>query len=75
MTENINTFGVDSRLLDTAVASEMMGVSKSYLSKLRVTGGGPRYVKIGRRVAYRSEDLQEWLISCIRASTSEGSVQ
>jgi hypothetical protein len=31
------------------------------LAKLRVTGGGPVFVKAGRKVIYRRRDLIEWV--------------
>ena len=52
-------------------AAATLGVSRSTLARLRVSGGGPRYVKIGRKVFYLSEDLYAWLDSHRRWSTSE----
>jgi len=42
-------------------ASPLVGLSVSTLAKLRVTGGGPVFVKAGRKVLYRKQDLVEWL--------------
>jgi hypothetical protein len=36
-----------------------------------LTGGGPRYCKLGRRVVYRSEDLLAWVAARVVTSTSE----
>jgi hypothetical protein len=38
---------------------------------MRLTGLGPAYVKAGRRVLYRQADLEKWVVSQVRASTSE----
>ena len=45
-------------LLSTSAAAECLGLSPSFLNKLRCTGGGPRYVKLGRRVLYPKADLR-----------------
>ena len=58
--------------LSVSGAAEYVGVSVSYLNKLRSTGGGPIFLKIGaRRVAYRMADLDVWLAASRRTSTSE----
>lgn len=57
--------------LDTTGAAAYTGVSRSSLEKLRVYGGGPRYLKLGRRVRYRVEDLESWLSERLVSSTSE----
>lgn len=63
------------RVLDVRAAARFIGSSKSSLDKLRLTGGGPDFVKIGAgvsgRVGYRVIDLQDWLASRVRRSTSD----
>lgn len=59
------------RMLRTAEAAEYCGSSASTFEKLRLFGGGPRYVKLGRRVVYDQADLDAWLDANRRASTSE----
>ena len=56
--------------LKTDSAAEYVGLGKSTLDKLRTTGGGPRYLKLGRVVRYRTVDLDEWLAACLTDSTS-----
>lgn len=58
-------------LLTTAEAAERLGVSASYMNKLRLVGGGPAFVKMGARVAYDPADLVAWLDGQKRHSTSE----
>lgn len=58
-------------LLNTAQVADFLNLSTSYLNKLRLVGGGPRFVKIGRRVAYDFADLTEWIESRKRSSTSQ----
>ena len=57
-------------ILATPEAAKSLGVSASFLSKLRCTGGGPSYVKLGRRVLYPKAGLDAWVESCRRISTS-----
>jgi hypothetical protein len=54
-------------------AGQYTGVSDKYLRKLRCVGGGPVYVKVGRRVVYDQADLDAWLDSLKVKSTSDAS--
>ncbi|WP_043159323.1 helix-turn-helix domain-containing protein [Bradyrhizobium sp. Ai1a-2] len=56
--------------LDTKQAAEYVGCAKSTLDIMRVRGGGPRYIKIGRKVLYNSTDLDKWLEQHTFTSTS-----
>ena len=58
-------------VLRTRAAADYCGSSESTFEKLRLTGGGPIYSKIGRRVVYRVEDLDAWLAASRRRSTSD----
>ncbi len=58
-------------LLTTVEAAQRLSVSTSYLNKLRGTGGGPPFVKIGARVAYDQADLAAWIESQKRSATGE----
>lgn len=60
-----------SAAMDTKTAAIYLGVSESYLNKLRVQGGSPRYLKIGRRVVYRRQELDSWAEQKSRTSTSD----
>ena len=59
-------------LLKQADASRLISVSERTLERLRTSGGGPRFVRIGRRVAYRQCDLETWLADRVVGSTSDG---
>lgn len=53
-------------------AADYLRVSKNYLDKLRVSGKGPRFVRLGRRkVLYRKSDLDKWVEERIYASTTQ----
>jgi excisionase family DNA binding protein len=58
-------------LLTQQQAAEMLCLSERTLERWRVSGDGPAFVKLGRRVAYRAEDLEAWVASRRRTSTSE----
>lgn len=56
--------------LSTEQASALSGLSQSYLNKLRSTGGGSPFLKIGRRCLYREDRFRDWLTSHERRSTA-----
>lgn len=60
-----------SLTVDTGGASQHIGLAVSTLEKMRVTGGGPKYVKLGRSVRYRLSDLEQYLAVRVRESTSQ----
>ncbi len=51
-------------------AARRLGLSTSWLNKARITGGGPPYLKLGRRVFYSLGDLEDWVASRRRRNTS-----
>jgi len=61
----------EHKLLSVTQAADHLGVSASYLNKLRVTGGGPPFVKMGARVSYDLADLSAWIEAQKRSSTSD----
>ena len=60
-------------IFDTSGAAQYLGLAKSTVEKMRVYGGGPRFLKLNRSVRYRAEDLDEWLRANIVNNTSERS--
>jgi len=52
-------------------AATLLGLAPSTLAKLRLSGNGPIYCKLGRRVVYRREDLEAWLQSRLARDTSD----
>lgn len=65
---------IQDRIFRTADAAAYCGLSKSTFDKYRLTGQGPAFLKLGRAVAYRVSDLDEWLESNRFKSTSEFAV-
>ena len=57
--------------LRTRAAAAYTGFAKSTLEKLRVHGGGCPYMRVGRVVVYDPDDLDAWLASHRRTSTSD----
>ena len=60
-----------AKVITTAEAARVLGLSESTLAKLRLNGNGPVYCKLGRRVVYRTADLEEWLQSRTARDTSD----
>ena len=58
-------------LKSTKETAADLGLAKHTLDKWRIQGRGPRYVVLGRRVAYRPEDIEAFITAGIRRSTSE----
>ncbi len=57
---------------DTKAAAEYLGLSPQTLEKWRCWGSeGPTYYKIGFLVRYSQQDLDRWLQSRRRVSTSD----
>lgn len=50
-------------------ASEYLGLAVSTLNKWRCQGGGPVFIKMGRAVRYRIEDLEKYVITKKRIFT------
>lgn len=59
-------------LLTTKEAAKWLGLGVSTLEQSRVSGiNCPKFIKIGRAVRYRLTDLQEFVDSRERRSTSD----
>lgn len=57
--------------LNTEEAAAYVGLSPSWMAKLRVFGSPIPFRKLGRRVVYLKSDLDAWLEKSRRTSTSE----
>ena len=56
-------------VVDVRSASRIVGLAPATLTTLRTRGGGPPFVKLGRRVFYRVQDLRAWRDARLRSST------
>jgi len=61
----------DKRYLSSTETARHLRLSNSWLAKSRLTGDGPPYIKAGRSVLYDLEDLEEWMNTRKRRSTSD----
>ena len=52
-------------------AAAYLGLSVHFLNRSRIIGNGPVYFKLGGRVAYSQDDLDAWVNSRRRTSTSQ----
>jgi excisionase family DNA binding protein len=60
-----------SVMLTVHEAADYLRLSERTLERMRVTGFGPNFVKVGRSVHYRQSDLDAWIASRVIKSTSE----
>jgi Helix-turn-helix domain len=58
-------------LLSQKSAAKLLGISARTLERHRITGIGPRYVRLGRLIRYREEDLVTFVDGNLRGSTSD----
>jgi excisionase family DNA binding protein len=58
-------------IMNTLEAASYVRLGKPTLERFRITGGGPRFAKLGNSVRYRRCDLDDWLASRLINSTSE----
>jgi predicted DNA-binding transcriptional regulator AlpA len=60
-------------LIDPKQAAPILGLSVRTLERHRLAGTGPRYVRLGRLVRYRQQDLVDFVDRNLRRSTAEES--
>ena len=60
-------------LLKTPEVAKKLRVTKAALESWRFRGCGPQFVKYGRAVRYRPEDIEKFIEKSLRKSTSENS--
>ncbi len=71
MTKNGETLAEIRKRFRTQAAADYLGLSKSTLEKMRVTGLGPVYSALGRVVVYDVDELDAYVDARKRRSTSE----
>jgi predicted DNA-binding transcriptional regulator AlpA len=59
------------RCLTQRETANVLRCSERTLEKLRVSGMGPKYHKLLRRVLYKESDIEAWLAARVVRSTSE----
>lgn len=63
--------GPQRAALRTPEAAAYVGLSASTMNKLRLTGDGPKFCRLGRAVVYLVVELDSWLSTRVRTSTSD----
>ena len=59
--EQLKSEIVATVLFNNKKAAEFLGLAPETLIRWRWANQGPRYLKIGKNVRYRFDDLQAWL--------------
>ena len=57
---NKHLFASENRILTDIEVAERLGVSRFTVRSWRLKGVGPRFLKMGRAVRYRSQDVDEY---------------
>jgi predicted DNA-binding transcriptional regulator AlpA len=60
-----------TKLLTEKQVEEVYGLKVKTLRKWRWSGEGPSHIKLGRSVRYRVADIEAYIESCVRTSTSD----
>lgn len=60
-------------ILDQKRVASLLGISTRTLERYRVSGTGPRYVKLGKLVRYLKTDIDAWIEQNISGSTAQRS--
>jgi predicted DNA-binding transcriptional regulator AlpA len=66
-----NAIADTRRLMSTEDVADFLSVSVSTLTKWRLTGSGPSFVRLGSRIAYRPIDVETFIQARAFRSTSE----
>ena len=66
----MSTLNPPPRRLPVGAAAAYVGLAVSTMNKARCAGGGALFYKLGGRVVYDVTDLDAWMASHRRASTS-----
>jgi predicted DNA-binding transcriptional regulator AlpA len=58
-------------LLTQREAATQLHLSERTLERFRVSGTGPKFVRLGRSIRYRLADIEAYIASRVVGSTSE----
>lgn len=62
----------NEHLVSSTEAADLLGLSPRTLERWRVTGGGPLFIKAGRKtIRYRPADLLAWIDAQVRTHTNQ----
>lgn len=57
--------------VDTKEAAAYLGLSVDFMKRARVTGKGAVFIKLGRKVVYRIDDLNKFLDANAKTNSSK----
>lgn len=60
------------KLWDQKTLAQYLGKSTAWCERARWCGEGPRFVKLGRHVRYRADDVLAWIEENARTCSGEG---
>lgn len=69
-TKAISTSLLDT-LIDADTLAERLSIRRRTVDEWRITGKGPKFIRIGRSVRYNPESVDSWLLSNEHNSTVE----
>jgi predicted DNA-binding transcriptional regulator AlpA len=58
-------------LLTQRQAAALLCLSERTLERFRVSGIGPKFLRMGKSIRYRLSDVEAWIASRVVGSTSE----
>jgi len=59
------------KLYDAALVEEVLDTPQTTLANWRYRGGGPKFLKLGRRVKYRGQDILDYIESNTFGNTAQ----
>lgn len=65
-----STIDLKAPLITEKALAAYLNVSLKLIQKWRYAGGGPRFVRVGRTIRYRPEDINDFVTAGLRANTS-----
>ncbi len=65
----------DATIIRAEEVPGFIGIARQTLARWRHEGNGPLFVKLGRRVFYRSGDLKAWIEKRTRQNTVSAGVK
>ena len=66
---------MSSHLVTPSQLADRIGIKETTLANWRVIGRGPRFIRVGRAIRYRIEEVEAWLDRRTADSTSDADVR
>ena len=64
-----------SAVIGTPDAASYLNLSPASLNKMRCMGGGPVFIRLGRKIGYQRADLDKWLAARRATNTSDAAAR